>query len=43
MTDPRRTVVLRFGEKTVVISPEEPEAFVKQLESRIEKTNGRID
>lgn len=37
VTDPRRTVVLRFGEKTVVVSPEEPEAFVKELASRLEK------
>lgn len=31
VTDLDRTVVLRFGKRTVVISPDEPEDFVRQL------------
>ena len=31
VTDLNRTVVLRFGKRTVVISPDEPEDFVIQL------------
>lgn len=31
VTDNDRTVVLRFGKKTVVVSPERPEEFVKDL------------
>lgn len=30
-TDQRRTVVLRFGKRTVVVSPGEPEDFVREL------------
>lgn len=31
VTDNERTVVLRFGKKTVVVSPDRPEDFVKEL------------
>ncbi len=31
VTDPERTVVLRFGKRTVVVSPDEPEDFVNEL------------
>lgn len=31
VTDLNRTVVLRFGKRTVVISPEKPEEFVSHL------------
>jgi hypothetical protein len=31
VTDHDRTVVLRFGKRTVVISPDRPEAFVREL------------
>ncbi len=31
VTDPRRTVILRFTERTVVISPSPPEGFVDDL------------
>lgn len=31
VTDLNRTVVLRFEKRTVVVSPDEPEEFVKQL------------
>ena len=34
VTDLNRTVVLRFEKRTVVVSPDEPEDFVKQLISR---------
>jgi hypothetical protein len=33
VTDLNRTVVLRFEGRTVVVSPDEPELFVKQLEA----------
>ena len=32
VTDPKNAVVLRFGEKTVVISPDRPEEFVASLD-----------
>jgi len=35
VTDPKNAVVLRFGEKTVVVSPERPEAFVAALDDRV--------
>jgi hypothetical protein len=31
VTDPRNTVVLRFAGKTIVVSPEEPRAFLSAL------------
>ncbi len=31
VTDPRRTVVLRFPERTVVVSPDAPEEFVHEI------------
>ena len=31
VTDPGKTVVLRYGVKTVVVSPSEPEAFVEAV------------
>jgi hypothetical protein len=31
VTDPRRVVVLRFATRTVVVSPAEPEEFVRQV------------
>lgn len=34
VTDLNRTVVLRFGKRTVVISPDDPEGFVIELERR---------
>lgn len=34
LTDAARTVVLRFGEKTIVISPHDPEAFVEAVQTR---------
>jgi hypothetical protein len=33
--DPRRTVVLEFSSRTVVISPDNPEAFVDEITERI--------
>lgn len=35
VTDLERTVVLRFGNQTVVVSPDSPEAFVSALSGRI--------
>jgi hypothetical protein len=32
-TDQRRTVVLKFSKRTLVISPENPEAFVAEIQS----------
>lgn len=32
VTDPRRVVVLRFPARTVVISPAEPEEFIRDVE-----------
>lgn len=34
VTDLNRTVVLRFGKRTVVVSPDEPEDFVNELTRR---------
>ena len=31
VTDPKNAVVLRFGEQTIVISPEGPKEFVEAL------------
>lgn len=31
VTDPARSVVLKFGDQTIVVSPEEPEVFARQL------------
>lgn len=31
VTDPRRTVVLRYSHRTVVVSPDRPEAFVDKI------------
>lgn len=31
VTDPRRTVVLRYPRRTVVVSPDKPEEFVREL------------
>jgi len=33
VTDPRRTVVLRYGRRTVIVSPGIPEDFVRELAS----------
>lgn len=33
VTDPQRTVVLRFGDRTVVVSPADPARFVAELGS----------
>lgn len=33
VTDPHRTVVLRFPAHTVVLSPDDPEAFAKELDA----------
>ena len=33
-TDPRRAVVLRFGSRTVVVTPDEPATFVAELARR---------
>jgi hypothetical protein len=33
-TDPSRTVLLEYGEKRYVLSPDEPEGFVSELSSR---------
>jgi hypothetical protein len=35
VTDLNRTVVLRFGTRTVVVSPEDPEDFVEELNQGI--------
>lgn len=35
VTDPKNAVVLRFGEKVVVISPERPDEFVAALDVRV--------
>ena len=34
-TDPQRSVVLRFADRTVVITPDEPERFVEEIRRRI--------
>lgn len=34
VTDPARTVVLRFSDRVVVVSPDNPEALVRELSSR---------
>jgi hypothetical protein len=31
VTDPRRSVVLRYEKRTVVVSPDAPEDFVREL------------
>ena len=31
VTDPKRAVVLRFADRVVVLSPEDPQAFLRQL------------
>ncbi|MFT3992093.1 MAG: PH domain-containing protein [Luteolibacter sp.] len=33
VTDPNRTVVMRFKNKTIIVSPDDPEAFVTELNS----------
>ena len=38
VTDPRRTVVLRYADRTVVLSPETPEQFVRDLPKRSSRT-----
>lgn len=37
VTDLGKTVVLRFGEKIIVVSPDSPEAFVKAVQSAIKQ------
>jgi hypothetical protein len=32
VTDPRRAVVLRLPRRTVVVSPADPEAFVREVQ-----------
>lgn len=34
LTDPARTVILRFADRIVVVSPEDPEAFVRDVSPR---------
>jgi len=34
VTDPARTVILRFKNRTIVVSPENPEAFVRDITAR---------
>ncbi len=31
VTDPHRTVVLRFPKRTVIVSPDSPEAFLHEI------------
>lgn len=33
-TDPKRSVVLRFGSQTIVVTPEDPAAFVEAIQAR---------
>lgn len=40
VTDLRRTVVLRYVDRTMLLSPEEPDSFAKELEERIGKRGG---
>jgi len=40
VTDLRRTVVLRFERRTVVVSPDSPEEFVRELLETLNSTNG---
>jgi hypothetical protein len=40
VTDLQRTVVLRFERRTVVISPDSPEDFVRELLGPLNSTNG---
>jgi hypothetical protein len=34
VTDPKRSVVLRFQDRTIIVSPDAPEDFVSDLEAR---------
>jgi hypothetical protein len=34
VTDPARTVILRFAERIAVVSPEDPDAFVRDVSPR---------
>lgn len=36
VTDPRRCVVLRFKNRTAVVSPDDPDLFVRELQSPME-------
>ena len=40
VTDLNRTVVLRFTERTIVVSPDAPERFVELLKGRIQADGG---
>lgn len=33
-TDPKRSVVLRFGSQTIVVTPDDPNAFVRAIQAR---------
>lgn len=35
VTDPSRAVVLRLSRRTVVVSPADPEAFIREVEERV--------
>ncbi len=35
VTDLNRTVVLRFADRTLVVSPEHPEEFVREISHRV--------
>jgi hypothetical protein len=39
-TDLKRTVVLRFSDRTVVVSPSEPESFVRVVSERLPRSPG---
>jgi hypothetical protein len=41
VTDPSRSVVLKFDDRTVVVSPEDPTAFVRSLGFEPEAREGR--
>lgn len=38
VTDPRRAVILRYENRTIVVSPDEPENFVRELRSDMPTT-----
>jgi hypothetical protein len=42
VTDPHRTVVLRFPDRTVVVSPSEPETFIQDLATVIARNTGHV-
>lgn len=42
VTDPRRCVVLRFKNHTVVVSPDDPESFSRALQSQVKLATGML-